>query len=1123
MSNPCEAGWGSVQFGGSPFGDGDSFPPTYPPYDVFCFGPCGSLSTIEFYRETTVLPVGQWYYDVANDSLRLVSGEDVSHQLLAKFEVDTAIPDEFTVEWKIRFDLLPTDFSQIDRYVHLGAGSQQGLAAGLMFSAVGVAFVPCPEEALVVTPLPSSAGLVSPGSVYIVRMVVDRVSTQICITEYSEYVLFGNKLRFVVPSVESSTCTGLASDKAWVFVQGVAGSTVCDVRVSSFCLSSQILTAPYPPIADAGQDQAAQFCSVILLDGSNSYSPGGLSLTYRWRLIDAPTDSGYVIDGLNGWTQPLLTPIGYTNKLYSNNLSELAVGDIRPGDVLLVDGASYDIVALGNDGVDYIEITEVVLPDQLSLRSFKVLRQFGFLSRDVVKPSFYPDTIGFFKFGLRVYDGESWSPQSVTVASIVSQVIPRGLTPSMDFIWDYLSDFWKLVDDKQRYGIIWSGMAQFLAAELLNLWQYEYAKSLRDIQRTFQRRWLSYSLQYTPAYAPMTLRTVLSPYDSTVFLTAGVTDLVDAQVTFLFPNGVSGVVTFHAAGGSSTLSAAEIVRQLQVAMPVGFTVTAVAVSPTESFIRMVCTYPFSVTKSTASIMPTATVTTELGGSAGTVIWDGRALRIDDEMHLTALGLKENDFLDFNGSLYRIIKVQSSGAGKVDDLIVVKDTLPLLGMGSWKVPSYVTQPNADFYGQLVMPGDDVFVQVRDGYGNSAYYQVAAGGVSREDQTVLAVRVDTLAIFLFYGGLYGMDLASVLRRKYVPTDPLVVDIPYLQAIITGVSEGGVLRRNMDFYLESYRDKRAIRFDEKVWQHELEGGAFEADQFPPPVLWAEVTYIDNRPVVEANFGKAVNFTLEDLAVLPKTVDYLSAVQGLWFSYFKGPRLGLLRAGAQILLGLPFAEEAGTIVELKTDYSPTRGRMLIQDSKTAATVRSYTFPVALKLDTNPATGKPYVLGDAVKQFAPLVAGVELLDYVSDKKWLDNYAYEGLGSTLQRFFRFLVRVDYGAFNLAAFMFARDFILKVKPTYTHPIFSVLLTADDTSIDITDVVDIVAHFGVFDTPCTVNVAAMWDQPEDGHESYPKSPAVGPMGSCWKNSYDCGYGAIRGTVDWGHDRIIGRQIE
>jgi hypothetical protein len=326
-------------------------------------------------------------------------------------------------------------------------------------------------------------------------------------------------------------------------------------------------------------------------------------------------------------------------------------------------------------------------------------------------------------------------------------------------------------------------------------------------------------------------------------------------------------------------------------------------------------------------------------------------------------------------------------------------------------------------------------------------------------------------------------------------------------------------MDFYIEKFRGQNSIRFDTRVWATQQANGAFTADIYTPPTLWAEVTYLDNRPTIEANFGIPVNFALDDLAQLPKTVDYLSAVQGLWYAYFQGPRVGLLRAGAQILLGLPFAEAAGKIVELRTDFSPNTGRMLIQDLAATGTVRSYRFPVGLKIDTNPATGKPYALGDTVEQFAPLVAGVELVDYVSDQTWLSTYAAEGEASALQRFFRFLVRVDYGAFHLAACMFARDFILKVKPSYTYPIFAVLFKADDTSIDITDSVEVIAHFSVFDTPCTANVACMWDQPEDGHQSCPLATDPRPQRSLWKNYYDCGYGAIMGTVDWGHDRING----
>jgi hypothetical protein len=505
-------------------GDSTSFPPTYPPFDVFCFGPCGSLSTIEFYRETTIWPAGQWYYDTANDSIRLVSGEVSEHQALAKFEVDTAIPDEFTVEWIVRFDSMPIDFSDSGaKYIHLGAGSRQGYAAGLMFSEEGIAFVPCPEGAPTVTPQAGTHGLIAIGSVYVIYVVVTQASTQVSVTESSEYVQYGHKMRFSVSSVESSTCSGFTYDRAWAFVQGVYSDKVCDIRVSEFCLSSNVQAVPYPPIADAGPDQAVPFCSILQLDGSASYSPDGRTLTYSWHLIDAPHNSGYTLDGVNGWTQPLLTPTGFTNKLYSNDLADLAVGEVRPDDVLVFNGIAYDIIALGHDSTgDYVEISDTLIPDSLSLRAFKIIHQFGFINQNVVKPTFYPDVLGFFKFSLRVYDGYAWSLLSITVASIVAQVLPRGLTPQTNFMWSYLSDFWKLVDDRGRYEVVWSGMMQFFAGELLNLWQHEYAKSLRDIQRTFQRRWLAYQLKYLPARADMTMRVVLAPYDSSSFNTAGV-------------------------------------------------------------------------------------------------------------------------------------------------------------------------------------------------------------------------------------------------------------------------------------------------------------------------------------------------------------------------------------------------------------------------------------------------------------------------------------------------------------------------------------------------------------------------------------------------------------------------
>jgi hypothetical protein len=203
----------------------------------------------------------------------------------------------------------------------------------------------------------------------------------------------------------------------------------------------------------------------------------------------------------------------------------------------------------------------------------------------------------------------------------------------------------------------------------------------------------------------------------------------------------------------------------------------------------------------------------------------------------------------------------------------------------------------------------------------------------------------------------------------------------------------------------------------------------------MWAETSYIDNRPAIEANFGIPAQFTLADLAQLPANIDYLSAVQGLWYAYWNGPTVEDIRIGAQILLGLPFAEQAGTILSIRDDFSVTTGQILVQDSANAAIVREYTYPPSLDLETNPATGEPYAVGDTVTQFAPFVQGVEIYDWVNNPSWFQGYVSQGAFIELRKYETFLVRVASPAFDYQAVLFAQSFIERIKPTYTQPLSS----------------------------------------------------------------------------------------
>lgn len=253
---------------------------------------------------------------------------------------------------------------------------------------------------------------------------------------------------------------------------------------------------------------------------------------------------------------------------------------------------------------------------------------------------------------------------------------------------------------------------------------------------------------------------------------------------------------------------------------------------------------------------------------------------------------------------------------------------------------------------------------------------------------------------------------------------------------------MRENVDFFVEDFRGQPCLRFELAVWQGEK----------PPERLWAETSYIDNRPSIESNFGIPAEFTLEDLSQLGANVDYLSAVRGVWFAHFNGPTMRNLRVGTQILLGLPFSEEDGVIEEIRADFSSKQGRILIRDERDQEVVRFYTYPKILPLEVNPDTGEVYKVGDRVAQFAPLVEGVEVLDYVKDPKWFKGLLSQGSVYEVEKFHRFLVRVDSNAFNLSALLFVQSFINKIKPTYTLPRFIVGydLRWKADSIDITDV-------------------------------------------------------------------------
>ena len=1116
MASPCPVpGWGIAPWGAMPwaslaFVGGGGPLPTNPPYDIFCVGPCQEISVVLSYLDvSTIGDGGQFPIDPFTMDQLIASGGPLYSTDDAAIFFNVSVPPTFTLEFTGLWKNLPNDFSDLtNRHSYLGAFCPSGGCVGLFFSKIGVLYSGSVSfdggNNLVletpVQPLPGSSAFVSENTYWtiLVAMSFGTGAVYIYITETSQVPVTGHQLRYVMPVIPSASAAVVPPSEVVVSERGsLLQPTI--LSLDSICLGTGVILPSLQPIANPGPDQAIQLCSILQLDGTASSDPQEAPLTYNWRLINAPTGSQYIFDGSDGRTLPLMVPTGFTNMFYSDSLGELnTTNPLMAGDVLVVGGIVYDVSGTGSDGNGFfVTITEFTLPDSLSTNTaFKYLFQNGLNTRTSPKPTFYPDVPGIWLFDLTVFDGSLHSIPVVVLINVVESAIARGCTPDLTFVWNYLSDFWNLIEDKDRITTFWQGLAQVAASELLNLWQVDYSKSLRDIQRTFQRKWLHYDLLMTESQGLIeatSVRAVYGGVESSDILNAGISGVSGTHLDIQFGDAPAATIVMFTSPDPYTPV------QLQALMQAAFaqvdTRIVVHALPqragTITHLRIDAPFPLLVLPtSTAPFYTPGQLNGIPSGTAGAGVVTPNTYRA--EKSLQFLDIEPGDFLCLAGVAYRITGVVDNASDPwYFQRLILADPLPVPASTPWDISGTVKSPDLDFWNGMVEQGDIVTYEVLNTTTN--VLTPVVGLVLGSNQAVTgSLPVDATVVGIYLANpIFQVFLGSVLRRKYMPLDPLIVDVPYLQEFVVSTDDTQVLRRNVDYFFDTFRGQPCLRFITPV-PADMGGPDVWQGAPPPGQLWAELSYLDNSERIQNNFGIPAEFTLADHAQLPSNVDYLSAVRGLWYSYFNGPTVNNLRVGSQILLGLPFAEEAGTIVGIRNDFTVTTGQILVQDLANTAIVRDYTYPKALDLETNPATSLPYTIGDTVVQFAPLVTGVEIADYINKPNWFQGYLEQGAFFEVDKFFTFLVRVNSIAFNLQALLFARSFILRIKPTYTYPLFVVLLVIDndETTVTVSDEISMSGGLSIYDGACfdsTLGSATMFDQPR-------------PAGGGWRNKFD-----------------------
>lgn len=160
------------------------------------------------------------------------------------------------------------------------------------------------------------------------------------------------------------------------------------------------------------------------------------------------------------------------------------------GAIVKVDGrASFDTATNPSGILNYHwSFARVPIGSQVEQEGFTSL------DPDSTVVTFSPDVTGFYEVQLVVDDGSIDSPPFIGGVDVTVIVVPnnKGIVPDASFIWQYLSDFWTRVEERSKFEVFWSSAIQIVAAELLKQYQYDYNKSIRDIQKVFQKRWVSY-------------------------------------------------------------------------------------------------------------------------------------------------------------------------------------------------------------------------------------------------------------------------------------------------------------------------------------------------------------------------------------------------------------------------------------------------------------------------------------------------------------------------------------------------------------------------------------------------------------------------------------------------------
>ena len=262
---------------------------------------------------------------------------------------------------------------------------------------------------------------------------------------------------------------------------------------------------------------------------------------------------------------------------------------------------------------------------------------------------------------------------------------------------------------------------------------------------------------------------------------------------------------------------------------------------------------------------------------------------------------------------------------------------------------------------------------------------------------------------------------------------------------------------------------------------------------ILWSETGVFDNNDAVEANFGGLLKFSQLDWLKFGLSTSYRDVVIGLLLGRLLSPSVDMIELVTSIIAGVPFSPTKSRIEDIDPRYeidSTGMGkitRILLEEvdkdgnrtqrftSHQLPTNNDIRNPEYSGLSFNPATGKRYSTGDIINAFTSIGLGVAVND-LYDQSWLNTF------DDVKDRHRFSVTIDVDSAsikNAETVQFIYDFIVEIKPIYTHFVLRLLKFLVDY-IDIESEVFFKLRQRFFDNPYRLRgVANIFDDHVPDH--------------------------------------------